>query len=849
MCPLHAKAEHVCLIGRGNLDASVFLVGEAPGHREDDIGKPFSGRSGQLLDEVLNELGYPRESVYISNAVHCRPEDNKTPTPKEIKTCKIYLDRELNLVKPKVIVAMGNTALRSLTKRTGITKFRGNALTYGGNFNAIVVPTIHPAAVLRNPGHLNDLLDDLTRAFNIANSEVKYDKTDWKFISTLGEVAELGFNIQEAGICCFDIETNTLTWWAEDAKIASMGFSYENGYGYCLLLDHKDSPFSESDKQWIREFLTNTVFDSDKIIKVNQNVKFDMHFLQKYGYKFSGQIHDTMFLHYLLNENSAHDLETMVLEMTNYGEYWQEVESSGLHRGEAPNIDKNILGKYNATDADVTLVVFHNMMKRLEKEPKLLAVYNYLLAPALKCMFDAEVRGITVDVSRLEELKGIFELEIAKLTETLGGFTECKRYDSYMKKQKGNKWLCVNFNSYPQVNAILFKHQLRDKDKDGNEIKLKIFQHGFNVKPSRTTDKGNPSSDEESLINLIQNSGKVQPFARALLTLRKTAKLDGTYITGMFKNIATDNKVHARFRETGTKTGRMSCKDPNLQQIPRPEPVEYDTPLKAYVKGIFIPSDKKVFISADESQAEIRILTHYSDEPTFIKWFKSGKDVHEHVAAKMMRMSVKEFKKLEDYKARRKRAKTVNFGVVYKVGKHTLAPNLSSPSEGIIYTPEQAQEFLDEYFNMFPNILAYMEDMEALALEQGYVETLFGQKRRLPDVNSEVKSVREEALRQAVNSPIQGTAAQYTTFAMNWLHGHIDGKRKLPKSYHLLNHIHDDLLGEVRIKDFDETARIIKEEWENLPTKKYFGFKLKVPMVVEVSIGKDNWAKMEEVKV
>jgi DNA polymerase-1 len=313
--------------------------------------------------------------------------------------------------------------------------------------------------------------------------------------------------------------------------------------------------------------------------------------------------------------------------------------------------------------------------------------------------------------------------------------------------------------------------------------------------------------------------------------------------------MGSDEKVHTNYRGNGTKTGRLSSRDPNLQNIPRPEPAEYDSPLKREVKTIYIPQNNYVYLFVDLSQAELRVMTHYSREETMLRWFNEGKDVHTYVGAEMMELPVPKFKKLSDFKAHRKRAKTVNFGIIYEVGKYTLAKNLSSPAEGIFYTPDQAQQFLDDYFQLFPAVKAFIDDQHRRAKEIGYVETLFGQRRRLPDINSSVVGIRKEAERQAVNSPIQGTAGQYTIFGMNYLMGYIDDNRRIPHDVHLVNQIHDELMFEVRSRSVEKVARIVKDVMENLPTKKYFKFELAVPIIAEVEMAEKNWATKSVINI
>jgi len=828
MCPLHETAEHVCLIGRGDLNAKVFLVGEAPGMREDDIGKPFAGRSGKFLEDVLTELGQSRDMVYISNAVHCRPPDNRTPSIKEINKCKLYLEREFNLVRPTVIITMGNTALRAVTGHSGITKFRGTTLDYNGKFKAIVFPTLHPAAILRNPGNMECFVDDIEKAFRIAEDGIaSRAKCDWKLITTISEVDDLILLIKDKKRCSVDIEANSVSWHSGDTSIAGIGFSCESGSGYFVPIDHKESPFNDN-PDIIRK-LSKHIFSNKHVVKIGQNIKYDMHMLMNYGCQFCGTIHDTMFMHYVLDENRGHDLGTISLKYTNYGEYWKEVQQLGLHAGKSTDIDIKKLGEYCVIDADATLISFLAMKAELIRDKKLWNVYKSLLIPAMWCMLEAERRGMTIDLKRLDRLKKEFASEHDRIILELKSFKEVDKFDKIMASEKGKSWKGVNFNSSQQVQRLLFT------------------ESGFCTKSVDYTDAGNPKADENALIELIHKRRRVGTFARILLDLRKVNKLDSTYVSGLVKYLCED-KIHPTFRVIGTRTGRMSCKNPNLQQIPRSNPSEYDSPLKAKVKTVYIPTSGYVFLHLDLSQAELRIMTHYSGEKTMLKWFNSNKDVHTHVGAKMLGIGVEDFKKHKDFVAHRKRAKTVNFGTIYEVGKYTLAKNLSSPAEGIFFSPDEAQEFLDEYFQLFPAIRAYIDDQHRRAEKIGYVETLFGLRRRLPDVQSGDRAVRTEALRQATNSPIQGTAGQYTIFGMAYLMGYVDGIRRLPDDCYLVNQIHDSILLEVNGDKVNEIAKIIKDIMENLPTEQYFGFKLSVPIIVEADYSSDSWAKLQKIQ-
>lgn len=846
-CELHATAQHVCLIGRGDLDAKVFLVGEAPGMREDDIGKPFSGRSGSLLESILEELGQSRESVYISNAVHCRPPENRTPSAREIKQCSVYLERELRMVRPKVIVPMGNTPLKAILGKSGITKLRGNTFEYENGFKATVLPTFHPAAILRNPGNLDFLVEDLQKAFDLSENRVELATIKWKVFDSVKQVEKLIRIIEKKKFVSFDTETNTTKWWWENCRVAGFSLAVSEGRGYFIPLDHDETPFTKKEQRKIVKMMNDRVFNNPEIVKLAQNTKFDMHMMHRLGCNFSGKLHDLMYVHYLLNENDSHSLDNMTLQHTDYGEYWKEVNEYGLKQGKACSIPLPILGKYGAYDAAVCLEVFNKLYAQLKKFIKIHRVYKYIHIPAMQCMFDAELRGMQLDIEYLEDLDQIFQDEIDRIDIKLYNYPEARAVEKFLKERKGKKFGGLNLNSTQQQAIILFG--LYNYKLGGKDISEKL-DIGFGLKPVKSTDKGNPSLDEEAVIELLGGAKKkrVKDYLSTLIELKKTKKLYDSFVKGMYQHLDKNARVHPSFRVTGTKTGRMSCREPNLQQIPRPEPAEYDVELKREIKKLFIPRPGNVFLHVDLSQAELRIMTHYSGEQTMLEWFNTGKDVHEYVANEMLGMDIEEFRKLpkDEFKAHRKRAKAVNFGTIYEIGPGKLAISMSSPKEGIIYTPRQAKAFLNDYFNLFPAIKIFIEDQHRQAEEVGYVETLFGQRRRLPDVNSEVDGIRAEALRQATNSPIQGTAGQYLTFGMNLLFGKIDGKRRVPEDCYLVNQIHDAILMEIPGYKAEETGRYIRKFLSKLPTKEYFGFEMKVPMAADAEIGLEHWARFDK---
>jgi len=825
-CKLGDTAQHVCLLGRGNLKADVVLIGEAPGFREDDIGKPFAGRSGKLLDEILIELGVNREDIYITNVVHCRPPDNRTPSNDEIKTCLPYLQAELDLIKPSLIIPMGNVPMKAIIKRSGITKYRGRSFDYSGDgWSAMVMPTFHPAGVLRNPGNLEYLAGDLEKGFEFVRGGTIHEDARWKIIRTIDEVSKVCDKVEKAGVAAFDLETNGTKEWRDGALICTIGISWKKGTGVCIPIFHSESPFSRSDIKVIYKLLRTRIFQNEDILKVGQNMKFDWRWLKwRAKIDLRGPIFDTMLAHYVLYINSRHDLDSLSLEYTNYGQYWKDVDELGIKKGNAFDIPLDKLGKYNATDCAALLDLYPIFDKELDKIPKLRRVFDTLIMPAVPLFVNMESRGMLIDTEQLEKLDKKFQKVLKNMYKDLMKFKGCKKFLKYMRKKKGEDFE-INFNSAPQKSKLLFS------------------RHGFNFPSLVKTKAGGDSTAEEVLVDLIFKEKCNPKVLTTLIEYGKVRTLHSTFVKGMWKHIGPDSRVRPNVKIHGTRTGRPSCTEPNIMNIPRvyvDTEEDFDSPLKAFIKTMFIAPPGYKIVEIDYSQAELRVKAHMANDKEMIRWFNDGEDVHLAVAKKMFRS--------EDIsKAKRKRAKTINFGIIYCVGDLTLAKNLSSPKKGIFVDPAEAGTFKNEYFELFPKIEQSIHKLQRKAIKRGYSETLFGRRRYLPDLKSDKKWVREEAKRQSVNSPIQGTAADFTLMSLLISGGYIGGHRYIPEDVHFINTVYDSMLFEVPTGQVKNFVKMMKKIAENIPTKKYFGFKMKVPMITDAEAGK-IWSELKEVK-
>lgn len=858
-CPLHESAYKICCLGRGNVDADIFFIGESPGQRGTDIGKPLDGDSGLLFDDIINALGLTRDDVYISNAVQCTVYDNKKINKKAIDKCRDYLFNELESVRPKVIVPLGNNALNSLLKKSGITKHRGNTYKYKGNgWTANVMPTFHPAAILRKPGDMGLLVDDLSRVVDELNGRNKKEVIRYRLADSIDKIKFYIEKIKKYGVVSFDTETNGTKPHRRNFKVATIQFSYKKRHGVVIPISHELSPFTKPQLKIISKLLEKEIFNNKNVIKVAQNAKFDLRVLKRIGIKkFKGEYHDTMILHYLENENRRHDLDSMSFELTMYGEYWRKVHELGLLDGKALEIPIKILGKYGAKDTDVTLRAFKKLLKSIKKDKELYRIYRNIYMASLLSFTEMEDNGMVLDRKYNKKLSKKFEKAIDELREKLLSYRQTKRAEKVIRslKEEGvslrdgsttkpnKKYESLNLGSTDQLKFVLYKFML-------SENKQK-FNCGFGFKPIKYTETGAPSCSEESIIELMNNPNSddlTRDFMVNLVEYKKLTTLDSKYASGMQKHLmGKDDYVHPNYKIIGTVTGRPSCTEPNLLNIPRSKLAEYDSPLKPLIKKQFIAPEGFVIVQVDYSQAELRVMADWAGDDRMIGWFRDGKDVHLFVAADMLGIPESE---VTD--GQRKRAKTVNFGVIYCVGKYTLADNLSSPSQGVFYTPDQAEKFQIDYFNRFPKIKIQMDYFQNFAKENGFVRTRFGQKRRLPDLMSNNSYLIREALNQSVNAPIQGTAAQYTICAINMAMGNFHFNKspikKIDKRIKINNTVYDSIMAYVPENRVQDYSYEMKKICENVPTKKYFDFESKVPMKVDVEWGY-NWSDLKSVKL
>lgn len=568
---------------------------------------------------------------------------------------------------------------------------------------------------------------------------------------------------------CFDTETTGID--ALNAELVGMSFSWQKGEAFYV-------PFPENQEE--AQILVDKFkpfFESESIEKIGQNIKYDLKILSNYGVQIKGKLFDTMIAHYLINPDMRHNMDVLSETYLKYSPKSIEdlIGKKGKNQKSMRDVSLEEIKEYAAEDADVTYQLKQNFSPILDKAEtkKLFDEIEIPLIPVLAAM---ELEGINLDVPFLKEMS----VEMAKESSEL----EQKIYETAGEK--------FNLASPKQLGDVLF-----DKMKIG----------GAKQKKTKT---GQYATGEEILSYLANDN----PIVKDILDWRQMVKLQSTYIDALPNQVdKKTGRVHTDYMQTVAATGRLSSNNPNLQNIP------IRTERGRLIRKAFIARDENyTLVSADYSQIELRIIAALSGEENMIKAFQNNEDIHRSTAAKVFNVPLEEVTKEQ-----RSNAKTVNFGIIYGVSAFGLS-NQTSLSR------KESAELIDAYYVTYPKLKSYMSNQVDFAREHGYVQTVLGRRRYLKDINSANMMVKSGAERNAVNAPIQGSAADIIKIAMINIHKKLTSENWKSK---MLLQVHDELVFDVHNSELEKIKPMIKHEMEN-------AFKMDVPLDVEIGVGK-NW--------
>lgn len=587
-------------------------------------------------------------------------------------------------------------------------------------------------------------------------------------IDTLEKRKNLISNLKSLKEFCFDTETTDTE--AINAKLVGMSFSFKEMEAYYV-------PIPENEKG-AEIILTDfkDIFEDKNIKKIGQNIKYDISVLKNYKIDVKGELFDTMLAHYLLFPEKRHNLTILSQEYLKYTPVPIEdlIGKKGKTQISMRQVSIDKIYQYAAEDADLTFRLKNILEKELVKN-NLFKLATEIEFPLVYVLSDMEHTGVKIDSEKLKAFENDL-IENLKISEE-------KIY-----KYSGEEF---NISSPKQLGVILFE-------------RLKIINN-----PKKT--KTQQYSTEESELQKLQ---KTHPIVEEILNYRSMAKLLSTYANALPKLVnSSTGRIHTSYNQAVTTTGRLSSTNPNLQNIP------IRTEEGRKIRAAFIPSeDENILVSADYSQIELRIMAHLSNDQNMLHAFANSEDIHTATAAKIFATS-------EDLVTRemRNKAKSANFGIIYGISSFGLSQNLSISSS-------EAKEIIDSYFNSYPDVKKYMTKSVNEAREKGFVETLFGRKRNLENINSQNNLVKGNDERNAINAPIQGTSADIIKLAM------INCKQKFEENNlksKMIMQVHDELVFDVKKSELEKVKEIVKNEMENV-------VKLNVKLIVEIGKG-NNW--------
>lgn len=682
-------------------------------------------------------------------------------------------------------------------------------------------------------------------------------ETKYKIITNKQELKKLIQCCKQTGYASVDFETNAEPIYNKSFKPTILSVTFQPGFGCSIPLDHFETKkYTSSGWNWkkmLRKF-GEEIIENPEVVKIAWNYKFDDQIFQKYNIYYRGVCLDGMLAKYLLNEEKPNDLKSMVRRyLPEYGDYEKQDKFDKIPWDKK---EMEPLCHYGCQDTDYTL----RLMLFFEKKLIDLGLYNTyrnLIMTASRVLTSVEKNGLYVDRAFNQELLDSYLPKIEAAKEAIYNLPKVKKFTKLYNQSKIEKYIAKLEEEIENLDPRVDKRKIQSREQKIANIRAGVFttkkelelirpvslgssvdlpqlmysEEGFNFEVIKKNDSGKPSTDEETLTNLRLTVKKPDSpkavFLDSLLELRGLEKMYKTYIEGWHEKTQDDDRLHGRFLIHGTTSGRLSSAEPNAQQIPK-------TSVDPNIKKQLVAPKGTLYIASDFSQAELRIMAHLSGDETYLNAFNSGQDPHLAIAATKYHVPYEEALKIyEDenhpdhkiWKVRRKQAKQIAFGLIYGIGAKLLAVKLSDPKSGIIVTPEEAQKEMDIFFGQHPKLKTFLKKQEKFLRKNGYLVSLFGRKRRLPQIYSSDRGEEAYALRLALNFPCQSAASDMCLFGSILIY-YLMRQGKLPptKSVCLVHDANYQITKPENINTWS-----IYEMWQiyrNPLTKPYFGFQI-----------------------
>lgn len=682
-------------------------------------------------------------------------------------------------------------------------------------------------------------------------------ETKYKIITNKQELKKLIQCCKQTGYASVDFETNAEPLYNKSFKPTILSVTFQPGFGCSIPLDHFETKKYTSKgwnwKKMLRKF-GEEVIENPNVVKVAWNYKFDDQIFQKYNIYYRGVCLDGMLAKYLLNEEKPNDLKSMVRRyLPEYGDYEKQDKFDKIPWDKK---EMEPLCHYGCQDTDYTLRLTLFFEKKLI-DLGLYNIYRSLIMTASRVLTSVEKNGLYVDRAFNQELLDSYLPKIEAAKEAIYNLLKVKKFTKLYNQSKIEKYIAKLEEEIENLDPRVDKRKIQSREQKIANIRAGVFtskkelelirpvslgssvdlpqlmysEEGFNFEVIKKNDSGKPSTDEETLTNLRLTVKKPDSpkavFLDSLLELRGLEKMYKTYIKGWHEKTQDDGRLHGRFLIHGTTSGRLSSVEPNAQQIPK-------TSVDPNIKKQLVAPKGTLYIASDFSQAELRFMAHLSGDETYLNAFNSGQDPHLAIAATKYHVPYEEALKIyEDenhpdhkiWKVRRKQAKQIAFGLIYGIGAKLLAVKLSDPKSGIIVTPEEARKEMDIFFGQHPKLKTFLKKQEKFLRKNGYLVSLFGRKRRLPQIYSSDRGEEAYALRLALNFPCQSAASDMCLFGSILIY-YLMRQGKLPptKSVCLVHDANYQITKPENINTWS-----IYEMWQiyrNPLTKPYFGFQI-----------------------
>lgn len=859
-CNLCRTARTVRIWGDGSGNPDILFVGRDPGNEEDIAGKPFVGRSGKLLRGMVSEAGIDQGRVRYTNCVRCHTPNNVGPTPEQLAACKPYLYQEIVETNPRLIVALGLEAAKSLLGVSGtLRSLRGSPRTVSiGDVDRTILVTYHPSAILRNPSLASDFAMDISTGLDILSGTLKSPESVVVHkLRNIEDVRDLVHRVTKDKIPFqFDLETSGIYPWTHN-RILCCSLAYERDSAYVFPISYGmpgDGEVWSGVKQWESEVipLFRELLESDVPKGGHNTFGVDsLYPMVLYGIRVKNAKYDTLLMHYALDERvGTHGLDILAARVGMAG-YDKEM-AQGLKDAKSGGVISyarvkwDTLSWYCAMDSVVSLLLRDSFLEEFRQNKTAGRVYNDILIKSSLPLLELTLSGVKIDTSGLSRVKAQMDTAVHEVEEKIRSLDCVKKFEEQYFSEHPSKVRRFNPASSTQLSYLLYD----------------IMGEKTNKVSKKT---GKPSTSKLVLSDLSSKN----ELAGLVLELRGILKERDTYLKEIVSYTDTNGFLHPGFRLFTTVTGRLSSSDPALQNFPK----------KSGLRTLFISrfAPHGCLVEADESQMELRVLAQLSGDKLLRNAYcESGRDIHRLTASQIFDVpefdepvsepkmilhsagaatveelgralletpntvprSVREKYKYDPEKnviirigvtkAQRDHAKRVNFGIVYGIQDVGLSAQLG-------VSREVAAEYIQQYLRKFSGVAAYIESVKKYVRRKKYVRSVFGRTRHLPEIASQDPGVVSEAERQAVNFTIQSPASDITLFALhkvlNWLR--LSGLKSV-----VWNIIHDAILLDCPLEELYDVAAAVKIFMED---RSDYPWLQDVPLVADVSIG-ENWA-------